>query len=347
MDNQERERNRDQKIEHFLSRIIGVEFELQRIKISQLDVTTIRQVSRETANNPDYISGITETMRSDGYVSPVIAVQRGKETFEILDGIHRAISARNIETETIWAYLVLNATDDEIALIAASANVSLNGQGLSELERRHHFLDHVRRLCSNDLSRFTTKAWGSTSPFRRVAGVFAVSPGTARKWVAIESFKIRVGTLGLKLPPELGEARDVGARGDAWMLSVSSLTDEELQNYWRILTNATSRDIEKAARTLAHFTSSKKRTEKAQEILGKLIPSFREMSLSKADTDRREATQIRAHCAGLVKLNEKWAPLSEKYPDVLAALQSLTEALIARLYSSSHATEEERTAAAN
>ena len=311
----------DPKIESFLTNIIGCPFQLLDIAIEKIDVKSWRQLSRLAENNPDYVAGITQTIQAGAYVPPIIASRHGKGAFVALDGIHRVLAAQSARREHVSAY-VIDVDDDMAELIASCANVCLNGQGLTEEERRQHFLMAARRH-SSDLLQVNLR----DRLLKRTMLLLAISMATGSKWIDVEVLRSRVERLGLKMPPVDDQRHATGRRTDAWLLAVARFTDEELVKFWPNLTAAPANVVQRASRELDKCTSTKQRAEKADNLLMRLNPTIRIMSQTQADLDRRAATQVRSHGAGLLKIAPRFRQLAEKYEDVRATLDALRSAL--------------------
>lgn len=323
----------DQKIESFLSKKIGCEFELiKQVDISKLDCKSARQLSRDYANSSDYVDGIKETMRVGAFISPVI-VRRVAKTFVVLDGIHRILASMALAYTSVPAYCV-EVDDVEADLIASCINVVLNGQGLSEEERRQHFLTAARRQTADvDRVNFRDKL------LRQTMAMLSISTHTARHWIAIESIRLRLARLQLKAPIAAGATSRKGEHTEAWLSAVDRFSDEELVKYWPKIIAAKAQQVLNIGKELQRETSAAAREKRIEQLMATIATSVRDLSKSAPDKDRRDAGQIRAHVGGLLKLAPRFGLLSSKYDDVRASLQALETVLIEELTQPDELTE--------
>lgn len=326
----------DQKIESFLRTIIGCPFQfIEHVMLSRINIKDTRQVSRSADNSQDYIAGITQTILLGAYVPPVILSAYHKGSYLAVDGIHRICAAQAAKRETISAYVV-DADEEMLELIASTVNTYLNGQGLTEEERRVHFL-MIARKQSPDLVNVNMR----DRLLKRSMLLLAIATSTAFRWVEVEVLRNRVERLGLKLPPPLDGRHATGQRKDAWILALSKFTDEELVKYWANLIIAPATAIRRATSALDKCTSSQQRVAQVDNLMTRLNPTVRVISQSQDDRDRRSANQIRSHGAGLLKIADEFHRLAAKYDDVRATLEAVYLAISGIGVDQAHGREED------
>lgn len=316
----------DEMIEWFIGDLVGAKWDYDpKLPLASIKARGSDQFSRMVLRDENYVAGIKESAQLGAPMRPVIVARHsGTGGVLLLDGYHRVEAVRTRQ-ETLAAYVVVDPSPEQEMFVATTANVLLNGQGLSEEERRRHFLAALRATFG-ELSAVVLR-----KPYAvRLGHVLSIARTTARKLVEVEVFLARAAALGLKVPEfrEQTHNHAKGARGEMWVLTVSQLTDEELLEYWPRLVTAHPGRLKKAVLALKRHTSSQKRKEAAKELLGGLLLNVHVMSQSIADQERRAAQQIRSHGAALVKLAPQFAKLAAKYEDVERMLNALGIALL-------------------
>lgn len=282
----------------------GITAQVLHLPLDQIDATASVSLQNRAGVklDDDHVAQMVVHLKGDpDKVLPRIVVARFKGKIVVVDGNHRCAAYREAGRTSIDAYLIEDATAEQVEELVLEANAS-NALGLGAAERLHLALKYAER-CGD--VRLAAQRYGYTYDTLATKRRAAEGVAKARRAAGVKA----------SLPDAKAEV-------------INRLDEDQIRQIGRdLIEKASTPELKKAAANILAVPASQQSLQVATEV-GRLAQAVKDKSkpLGKArakdagPTLKVATAQVRK-IAGLVRTNPAWRADA----DLVAAIEALAK----------------------